>query len=278
MLKDPLTHFTIIGLSLFALFVFLDRGSTAESDIVVSLAQQRQIEAAFTRIWRRPPNSAEAKGLIDDWVREELASREAVALGLDDKDLVIRRRLRQKYESLMEQIDSADEPSDETLRDWYAARADNYRREAKYTLQQQFFSTDRRTDPSADAAAALPRLAGEPAATPVEVGDPVALPRTLGNTSKRQLADRLGPAFSEAVAQQPLGRWSGPVPSAYGYHLVFVESAEAEQDPAWRTIRDVVMRDWRAEQLRTARETRYSELLKRYKVVIESDPAGADEV
>lgn len=268
-LKDPLAHFTLLGILLFVGFMQLNRDEAREQDIYLTQAQQRQIDAAFTRVWRRPPIEAEREALINDWIREEIANREAIQLGLIENDLVIRRRLRQKYESLMQQLDAAAEPAEQELREWYAGKATSYLRSPQYTLQQLFFSADQRSDSRADAAQALAGLIDEGVATQADTGDPIALPRRFANMSATQLADRLGQAFSAAIAGQPSGRWIGPLPSAYGHHLVFIEVAEPARAPEWSSVRDTVMRDWRVEQVRDAREARYAQLMERYRVIVE---------
>ena len=99
--REPLVHFVVLGAILFALAQWRGGGAGANA-IVITPGQVDAMVATFTRTWQRPPTDEELKGLIDDSVREELAVREAVALGLDRDDTVIRRRLRQKVEFIVE--------------------------------------------------------------------------------------------------------------------------------------------------------------------------------
>ena len=148
-LKDPLLHFSALGAALFALFLLTNERAPDDDTVVISQARQAQLAAAFGRVWRRPPSDEELKGLIDEWLREELANREAVAMGLARDDLIIRRRLRQKYEAFMDQVASAVEPTETELRVWYDDHADDYRTSMRVTFTQVFFSTDRRDTPAA---------------------------------------------------------------------------------------------------------------------------------
>lgn len=68
------------------------------SRIVVSQARIAQLSGLFQKAWQRPPTAEELKGLVDAFVKEETYYREAIALGLDQDDTVIRRRLQQKLQ------------------------------------------------------------------------------------------------------------------------------------------------------------------------------------
>ena len=99
-LREPLLHFLVIGAALFAYFQWSTSGSSAANRIVLRAGQIEQLVAAFTKTWKRPPTDPELKGIIDDWVREELSVQAAMAAGLDRGDAVIRRRLRSKVRVL----------------------------------------------------------------------------------------------------------------------------------------------------------------------------------
>lgn len=268
-LKEPLLHFVALGCALFALFVAMNRSEGSSNVITVSAAQQQQLAASFSRAWRRPPSEVEFKGLVDDWVREELANREATAMGLGDSDLVIRRRLRQKYETLMEQFDASIEPTNAQLRDWFSTHAARYEQPATYSLQHIFFSTDTRANALQDAQDALTLLAQQPAASAASLGDPIALPREFEEMSTDGIAARLGEEFSIALENLPHQRWSGPITSAFGVHLVLITASTKATLPELESVRREVEMDWRSDQLRSARENRYARLLENYAVEIE---------
>ncbi|MDP5054283.1 MAG: peptidylprolyl isomerase [Congregibacter sp.] len=269
-------HFAALGLALFAIFLLRNGDQTTTQAIKVTTAQQEQLLAAYTRVWRRPPSDEEFKGLLDDWVREELANREAIAMGLASNDLVIRRRLRQKYESFMDQIAAAAEPEEAELEAWYETHAQDYLQDARYSLAQRFFSSDRRDNAKNDAQAALSGIDIQNPELDPEVGDSMAMAQTFANKRSTELGNQFGPAFAEQLKSLPQGRWAGPVPSAYGFHLVFIESAEPAIQQPLDEVRDVVLRDWRAQQLDAARTALYAGLLQRYELEIESSPAPSD--
>ena len=98
MLKEPLLHFLLLGAGLFIAYGMTQKtGSNSEpGKIVVTQRQVENLVAVFAKTWQRPPTPEELAGLVRDRVREEVYCREAMALGLDEDDTIIRRRLRQK--------------------------------------------------------------------------------------------------------------------------------------------------------------------------------------
>jgi len=126
-LREPLVHFLLLGAALFGLYAALNGDdSGAPEDIVVTTGQIENIAAAFTRVWLRPPTPDELKEQIDLYVTEEALSREAIRLGLDRNDAVIRSRLRQKMEFLNENIAAPYEPSETELADYLAKHPDQF--------------------------------------------------------------------------------------------------------------------------------------------------------
>lgn len=273
--RDPLLHFAVAGALLFGLYLLRGEGVDDGATLLVSAEQQSQLAAVFTRTWRRPPSEADMQGLVDDWLREEVANREAVALGLAGDDLIVRRRLRQKYEAYLDQVSAPAAPDDVVLADYFHANAARYRQPARYSFTQLFFSADRRDDPAADAGRALRRLGDSGPDAGAEFGDGIALPGRLVERRAAEVAGRFGESFSEALAALPTGRWSGPVPSAYGQHLVYVERVTAAALPALASLRERVLGDWQEEQRRAARTERYRELLDAYTVILEERPGPA---
>ncbi|MEM9315037.1 MAG: peptidylprolyl isomerase [Pseudomonadota bacterium] len=275
LLKDPLLHFAALGLVLFAAYLSVDSTRQGGSEVVITAAQQRQTAAAFARVWGREPSSEELKALLDDWLREELANREARSMGLALNDVVIRRRLRQKYESAMEQMAASVTPSEEALHSWYENNEASYRRDPEFAFRHLFFSADRRRNPFDDAVQVLATLKGQAPAEVAGLGDVIALPAAFDLTARSELANRFGTIFAEALGEQGLRQWDGPLESAYGYHLVYLEQAIPARLPEFATVRATVLRDWRSAHLDRAQDALYDELLQRYSVRFEQ-PSQAD--
>src|SRR5512137_1395077 len=125
-LREPLLHFLAIGAALFLYFHWSGGGTgPTSSRIVLTAGQIEHLAAGFAKTWQRPPTEVELKGMLDDWVREEIAVREAMAAGLDRDDTVIRRRLRQKLEFVVEDVVAAAPPAEQELQAWLAGHPDS---------------------------------------------------------------------------------------------------------------------------------------------------------
>lgn len=269
-LREPLVHFLALGLLLFLFFEWSGGGS-GSSRIVVTAGRIEHLASGFARTWQRPPTDAELKGLIDDYVKEEIAARAATADGLDRDDAIIRRRLRQKFEFLAE--DAADQapPTEAELGAWLAAHPQAFPAEPQVAVRQVFVSPDRRgASAAAEAERILARLrATGPEADPASLGDPTTLPGELPLGPIREVSSIFGDGFARAVEALPPGQWAGPVRSSYGLHLVLVRERVPGRRPDLATVRPQVEREVIAERRRQALDALYQRLLARYSVSIE---------
>jgi hypothetical protein len=270
LLREPLFHFLLGGAVLFALFGQVGPERTDAPDrVVVSEARVRNLVGAFERLWLRPPSEAELEGLIDDYVKEEILYREALALGLDRDDLVVRRRLRQKMEFLNEDLVDLADPAEADLRAYLEANADAYRVPPRTSFEQVFVDPERSGDDARQRAAGVLEALRSGDAAGGSAGDPTLLPRRLERASPREMDDTFGPGFANDVAALPEGEWAGPVASAYGLHLVRVGAREAERLPGLDEVRRAVERDWRAQRRREANQRFYEALRDRYQVEVQ---------
>ena len=267
--REPLIHFLAIGAVLFLVFNW--RGGSGSSRIVVTPGQIDALAAAFTRTWQRPPTEQELKGQIDEYVREEIATREAMSLGLDRDDTVIRRRLRQKLEFLAEDtLDAA--PSDAELQAWLDAHPDMYRVDPQVAFRQVYFDPERRgASVDADVRRMRERLSREhPDVALDDLGDSLMLPADVALATRTDLSHQFGHEFADAVVELAAGRWKGPVRSGYGLHLVLVRERQDGRVPALAEVRPQVERDFTADRRRRQLESMYEGLLGRYRVVVDT--------
>ena len=271
-LREPLLHFLVIGAALFLWFQWGTGGAgPGAARIAITSGQIEHLAASYTKAWQRPPREVELKGLIDDWVREEIAVREAVAAGLDRDDTIMRRRLRQKLEFLAEDAAEAAPPSDQELQVWLAAHAEAFRAEPRVAFRQVFISRDKRgAAAEADAAALLARLrAAGPAVATDALGDATMLPAEVELVSLREVDRVFGPGFGQRIEGFAAGTWAGPVTSSYGLHLVLVRERVAGSLPDLAAVRPLVEREFLAERRKRQLDAMYERLLAKYKVVVE---------
>ncbi len=276
LLHEPLLHFLVIGTALFLLYDAVNGGrSDAPRQIVISEARIEALAGNFTSVWMRPPTVAELKGLVDDYVAEEVYYREAVAMGFDKEDTVIRRRLRQKMEFISEDVANSVEPDDAELQEFLAQNAGKFARPAVLSFQQVYLSVERRGDSvRADAERLLAEVqAGRSAATAVEAGDSTLLPATMEAASAQAIANAFGEDFARQVDEAPVGQWSGPIESSFGVHLVRVDQRVAAEAPTLGEIRPIVLREWQAEQRHRQNESFLAALRDKYEVRVEGPAA-----
>lgn len=269
-LREPLLHFIVLGLLLFLFFEWRG-GGPGSSRIVVTPGQIAHLASGFARTSQRPPSEEELKGLIDDYVKEEIATREAVASGLDRDDAIIRRRLRQKLEFLVEDAVDPSPPAEADLQRWLDAHPDAFRAEPQIALRQVFLSRERRAAGAPqDAERLLARLrAAGPEADTSRLGDPTTLPAELRLGAVREVSLTFGDAFARAIEPLAPGQWSGPVESTYGLHLVLVRERVPASRPDLAAIRPQVERELITERRGRALDALYQRLLTKYSVTIE---------
>jgi len=219
------------------------------------------------------PTPAEDQAIIARFVDDEVLYREALAMGLDRGDIIVRRRLLQKMEFLLEGLHPVPEPNDAELEAYLAAHADRYRVPARIDLTHVFVGRDRH-GAAADAVAADLRAQLAAGADPASLGDPFLRGRELRAQSERDLAGIFGPAFARAAVELPLGAWSPPVTSSYGLHLVRVNGRVPAELPALARIRAAVRQDWWEERRRETLRAALGELRRTYVVRVEPAPAG----
>jgi hypothetical protein len=277
LLKEPLVHFLVLGLIIFVVYHALNRSNEQEPDkIVVTQARMEQLAGLFAKTWQRPPTATELKGLIDDYVKEEILYREALALGLDNDDTVIRRRLRQKMEFLSDTVIGALNPTDEELETYLESNMSKFELDSQIAFEQVFLNPERRGDQiEEDAASILEALNSNASADAANLGDATLLPLELDLTSATRIGQTFGPQFAKAVDQLTPGAWGGPIKSTFGTHLVRVNKREPGRVPALNEVRAAVKREWATEQRKKLEDRRFTELLKRYDVSIERQPNSA---
>ncbi|WP_259667823.1 peptidylprolyl isomerase [Rhizobium lentis] len=275
-LKEPLVHFLLLALLIFAGYGLL--GADAEDapdSIVITVPKIEQIATVFTKTWQRPPTAEELKGLIDDQVKEEILVRQALELKLDKDDTVIRRRLRQKIEFLNAADAEALTATDAELDAFLKANPAVFEIDPMLSFQQIVLDGQRHGEAiEQNAAAILEVLLSQPAADPASLGDASLLPPELPLTSKTSIGKTFGADFAEELDKIPVGRWAGPVKSAFGRHLIRVTERVPGHVPALNEIRDAVAREWTNAKRKELEDQRFAVLLKRYVVRIES-PTGA---
>jgi parvulin-like peptidyl-prolyl isomerase len=284
-LREPLLHFLLGGFVLFAVYGALNpqTGDRFQSNrIQLTEDELRQMAVVWAAKWQRPPTPEEMQSLVEDRVREEILYRESLALGLDQGDAIVKRRLAQKIEFLAEDTSVLRDPGAAELKVWFEQNRGWFAQPGRMSFRHVYFSLDRRGDRAQDAAAkALGKLAGQPADSPAaaNAGDRFMFQEYYADRDPEQLAGVFGTKFAQALFQLKPGVWQGPVESGLGWHLVFVNSITPGRVPAFEEIEPDVKAAWINEQRADAKRRMYAAMRARYEVVLPAavtrDAAGA---
>lgn len=276
--REPLVHFVLLGAALFAMsrIVSPAAGRTAASrQITLTLDDLRQMQIGFAAQWQRPPNEPEMLALIENRIKEEILYREALTMGLDKNDTIVKRRMAQKMEFLAEDVSAAREPTTEELKAWFATNTTMFTQPARVTFRHLYFSPDRRGKSAwPDATAALGRLAGKPASSPgaAALGDPFMFQDYLADRTPDQIAKDFGPPFAKALFVQKPGAWAGPIESGYGWHLVFLDSLTPERAASFEEVEPDVKTAWLATRKQQAKDAAYTAMRAKYELLLPAPP------
>jgi hypothetical protein len=259
-------HFAVLGAAIFAIHAAV-APPPRDGRIVITrdfLAGLRQEHAAHAG---RPPTPEEERALVDRFVEEEMLYREAVALGLDRGDPIVRRRLAQKMTFVAE--DGERNPTDADLAAYLAAHADRYRDPPRISFRHVYIAHNRNGDaPEKDPHRLLADLAS--GAAPDTLGDPFLQGRSFAQRTAAEIEAVFGHAFTEALMAAPAGAWTGPIASSYGVHLVRIEGRVDGATPPLAAVRERVRADLRDERREAAMRAMREKLRARYAVEIEA--------
>jgi peptidyl-prolyl cis-trans isomerase C len=281
LLREPLVHFLLIGALLFGLYGLTQSGrpATAPSkEIRLSLDEIRQLTLLYQSQWRRPPTPQELERMVENKVQQEILYREALAMGLDKGDEIVKRRMAQKMQFLAEDVAAAREPTTAELKSWFEKNSAKFAQPPRLSFRHLYFSTDRRGARARDdAEQALAKLAGQPVDAKIagSLADPFMFQGYYRDRAPDHLAKEFGPPFALAVAKLPPGSWQGPVESGFGWHLVFVDTLIPGRVPAFEEVEPDVRTAWLNEQKALAWEKAYKAMRANYTVLLPAPPGAA---
>src|SRR5271157_4304293 len=275
-LREPLLHFLLLGLVLFAAYAYMQRGrggGESSKQIALTLDDLRTMDMYFESQWHRQPTPAEFQAMVEDKVREEVLYREALAMGLDKDDTIVKRRMAQKMQFLAEDVAAAHEPSTAELKAWFEKNSSKFALPGRYSFRHLYFSPDKRgKNAQDDAAKALAKITGPPEASKLaaSLADQFMFQDYYGDRAPDALAKEFGPQFVVALEKLKPGSWQGPIESGYGWHLVYVDTFIPGRIPAFEEMEPDVKTAWLGEQKQQAWQKAYAEMRAKYTVLLPS--------
>lgn len=278
LLREPLLYFLLLGGTFFLLYQqFSDSGSgsaASTQEIRISEGRIQALGASFEKTWQRPPSAQELDGLVNEFVREEIYYREALALGLDRDDPLLRRRLRQKLEFMLEDVVTPAEADDAELQAYLDANAETYRQAPVFSFQQVYLDPGRHGENLETDAMALLEALRNAATDADSAGDSIMLPQRFDDEAGYNVERSFGGQFLQQLVELPVGSWQGPIVSGFGLHLVHVSARVDGRLAPLEQVRERVLRDWTSQQRQQTNEAIYQNLRKRYEVTIEAPLSG----
>ncbi|MGK0375069.1 MAG: hypothetical protein ACJA2E_001545 [Arenicella sp.] len=269
MIKEPLFHFLLFALLIFAYFALFPNSNSEEVElhkIVIGQQQVQRLRDNWMQSWRRPPSDEQLSNLIKSAVKEEIYYREGLLLGLDNDDSVVRNRMVQKMRFL--HSEELAEPTEADLLSWLKHNASNYRSDPLYSFEQVYLGQHY----DVSGAPALINKLDNAASKADDVSKPLNLANSFIGASKSLIARKLGSSFADSIASnsEPKSTWFGPVVSGFGLHLVRINEVQASMpasldNPA---TRQSVENDWRAEQGEILEQRIFARLRQNYTVQI----------
>jgi hypothetical protein len=272
-LKEPLLHFAAIGGLLFGLYAVVNPDEFGgETHILVDSGRIDNLSAQFQRTWNRPPNEVELKGLVDDFVIEEILYRQALAMGMDKNDAMIRRRLRQKMEFVTTDAVTLFDASDDELDQYLRAHPEKFARDPVYSFEQIYINADGSSEEvQARLSAIQQQLHGDTA----DLGDRTLLPREFNQATAFSVDRTFGENFATQLDALSLNQWSQPLRSGLGIHLVKLSSRQASELPVLSEVRAVVLREWQNDKNQSVKAALLENLLAQYQIDVQWPGADA---
>lgn len=252
--REPLVHFLLAGAAIWgAMALAGEEADPASRTLDLGREKQADLALGFERMMGRPPTDAELAELKDRWVREEVLYREALRLGLDEGDSIVRRRLSTKMDELAGAQAEVADPSQSELAAWLKQHPDRFSTGGTVSFEQAYFPSE-----------ALAKAALESAQP---AGHPISLPPSVSAMPLSEVGNVFGRQFLDALEQRKAGpRWQGPIPSGFGWHIVRLTARDAGTIPPLAQIRERVRADWRSSTVANRREKAYRVLRESYRI------------
>ncbi|MCH7962330.1 MAG: peptidyl-prolyl cis-trans isomerase [Bacteroidetes bacterium] len=263
-LKEPLVQFLTIGALLFFVYGLINT-EELRNEIVVDTNLINEFVAKWELKRNRQPSLQELKGLVNQYIEREVLYREALAMNLDHNDEIVKRRLAQKMEFISDALAETLQPTEEMLVTYYEEHKENYIKSPIYTMQQVYFSEDKRGNVFEDVKSALK------SENPEDLGDNISLSSQYTSVSALKIARDYGSAFATALDSLPIGEWTGPIYSGFGVHIIFISEKKPAGYFTFNEVAEKVNVDYNYEASNDFRKELIASLLKNYTININLD-------
>lgn len=269
-IREPLFHFLLIGVAIFLIGHMANPVVNNKQTIVIDDEMVNRIGMLFEKQWGRQPSDSEWTSLLDNEIRQEVYYRQALKMNLDHNDEIVRRRMSQKLDFISGDLAQLKEPADTALQAYYIKHKDKYLQMASYSFSHIYFNADKRDHAKADALALLPSLPETANNLPdfTKLGDAFPFAYHTDGATQKEIDGQMGEGFSAALAKLPVGKWSGPILSGFGAHLIFIDSVRPASEPTFVSIREQLLNDYRYDYQQQFNQKVYDDFKKEYTIKI----------
>jgi hypothetical protein len=274
-IKQPLLHFLLLGALLFALYSWVgdDELSTQTKEIVITPGRIETLAVNFEKVWQRAPTERELDGIINDFITEEIYYREALAIGLDQDDTIVRRRMRQKMEFITADLAERIEPTENELVEYLKNNKESYRKDPIFSFKQIYLNPDQRQATiETDIQNLLTTLNSQIHPANIdELGDRIMLDASFDSKSQTEVDRLFGNGFGAYLLDAEPNKWAGPIQSGYGIHLVNITERIEGRDPDLEEVKAAVIRDWTNAKSKETSDRFVEALKEQYTISIQKD-------
>jgi len=265
--REPLVIFLSLGVAIFIIDVLLNGGQAGENDIIITRDDIRRINTLYQQNWNQAPDELTSEKLLEEYINSEIYYKEALKLQLDHNDEIIKRRLRQKYEFLAQDIADLADPSEEELKSYHNAHNDQYLRPMQVSFTQYYINPDVHKDPVRQANILKRSLSTSDVDKRGTGGDNSHLDQSYVRQDAASITRIFGEDFADELFRDTSIGWHGPIRSGYGYHIILYEEVLPEQTLAYDEVIDEVLEDWKSDNRAELQESLISGLRKNYKII-----------
>lgn len=267
LLREPIFYFLLIGCFIFLLDNLINDNEEGREDIIVTTEDRDRLIAQYTQNWGAPPSSETLEKLTQDFIDSEIYYKEALKLNLDHNDEIIKRRLRQKYEFVAEDLADVVDPTDEELLDFYKKNTDRYIAPTRLSFSHYYVNPDKHKDIDRQASQLYDRLSKQKLERIDNAGDNSHIPTKQTQVDEQGTSRIFGAAFAKEIFDEPNVGWKGIVGSGYGLHVVYIDNVEKKKNQPFEVVREDVIVDWKTDNRAMFKEELIKSVRDQYKVI-----------
>lgn len=265
--KEPLFYFLLIGLGIFVIDHFFNRADASIDEIIITDDDVSRLSQFYKKNWNEDPSPETIEKLIAEYVDSEIYYKEALKLNLDHNDEIIKRRLRQKYEFVAQDLADTQDPSEEDLQAFYKEHIEDYRSEPQITFYQYYINSDLHKDDVGVAQKLYQKLRSKQPSEIEKSGDAFHIVTFQDSKELSEVTRVFGSEFAASLFSTTKTGWQEPMRSGFGMHVVHVTERISSKEVPLEEIIDEVKIDWKTSNRQYFSDALTDAIRKNYKII-----------